>query len=102
MGPMTEPIGIQHDEAHHRYQALIGGEVAGTAHYRVREHKIFWHTEVKQESEAKGVGTALAKGVFEDLRARGEKAVIECPFLTAFLKRHSEYADLALPVNPSP
>jgi len=98
---MTEPIIIEHDEAHHRYQAVIAGEVAGTAHYRVREQKIFWHTEVKPEFEGKGVGTALAKGVFEDLHARGEKAVIECPFLTAFLKRHPEYADLALPANPS-
>jgi uncharacterized protein len=93
---MTEPIIIEHDEAHHRYQAVIAGEVAGTAHYRVREQKIFWHTEVKPEFEGKGVGTALAKGVFEDLRARGEKVVVECPFLAAYLKRHSEYADLVL------
>ena len=93
---MTEPITVRHDEAHHRYQALIGGEVAGTAHYRVREQKDFWHTEVKPEYEGQGVGSTLAKAVFEDLRARGEKAVIECPFLQAFLKRHPEYADLAL------
>ena len=93
---MTEPITVRHDEAHHRYQALIGEEVAGTAHYRVREEKDFWHTEVKPEYEGKGVGTALAKAVFEDLRARGEKAVIECPFLQSYLKRHPEYADLVL------
>jgi predicted GNAT family acetyltransferase len=93
---MTEPITVRHDEAHHRYQALIGEEVAGTAHYRVREQKDFWHTEVKPEYEGKGVGTALAKAVFEDLRARGEKAVIECPFLQSFLKRHPEYADLVI------
>ena len=93
---MTEPITVRHDEAHHRYQALIGEEVAGTAHYRVREEKDFWHTEVKPEYEGKGVGTALAKAVFEDLRARGEKAVIECPFLQSYLKRHPEYADLVI------
>ena len=93
---MTEPITVAHDEARHRYQALVGGEVAGTAYYRVREHKVFWHTEVKTEFEGKGVGSALAKGVFDDLRARGEQAVFECPFLAAFLKRHPTYADLAL------
>ena len=93
---MTEPITVTHDEAHHRYQALIDGEVAGTAHYRAREHKDFWHTEVKPEFEGKGVGSELAKAVFDDLRTRGEKAVIECPFLQAYLKRHPEYADLAL------
>jgi len=93
---MTEPITVRHDEAHHRYQALMGGEVAGTAHYRVREQKDFWHTEVKPEYEGKGVGTALAKAVFEDLRAHGEKAVIECPFLQSYLKRHPEYDDVVL------
>jgi predicted GNAT family acetyltransferase len=96
MGTMTDPITVEHDEAHHRYQALIAGEVAGTAHYRVREQKNFWHTEVKPEFEGKGVGSALAKGVLEDLRARGEKVIVECPFLTAYLKRHPEYADLVI------
>jgi predicted GNAT family acetyltransferase len=93
---MTEPISMLHDEAHHRYEALLDGVVAGSAYYRVRDTKVFWHTEVKPQFEGKGVGTALARAVFEDLRARGEKAVIECPFLTAYLKRHPEYADLAL------
>jgi len=93
---MTDPITVTHDEAHHRYQAIVGGEVAGTAHYRALEHKVFWHTEVKPEFEGKGVGSTLAKEVFDDLRARSEQAVIECPFLTAYLKRHPEYADLAL------
>ena len=96
MGTMTDPITVAHDEARQRYEALIGSEVAGTAHYRVQDQKNFWHTEVKPEFEGKGVGSALAKGVFEDLRSRGEKVVVTCPFLTAYLKRHPEYADLAL------
>ena len=93
---MTEPIRVVHDEAHHRYQALLGDEVAGTAHYRARETKIFWHTEVKPEFEGRGIGSVLAKRVFEDLRGRDEKVVVECPFLTAYLKRHPQYADLAI------
>jgi predicted GNAT family acetyltransferase len=96
MGFMTDPITVEHDEAHHRYNAIINGAVAGSAHYRVRDTKDFWHTEVKPEFEGQGVGSALARAVFEDLRSRGEKAKVECPFLTAYLKRHPEYADLVL------
>jgi predicted GNAT family acetyltransferase len=88
-------ITVVRDDAHHRYQALVDGEPAGAAHYRERPGVLtFYHTVVDEAFEGKGVGSALAKGALDDVRARGERIVVECPFITTFLKRHPEYADL--------
>ena len=88
-------ITVVRDDAHHQYQALVDGEPAGAAHYRVRPGiVIFYHTVVDEAFEGKGVGSALAKGALDDVRARGERIVAECPFIATFLQRHPEYADL--------
>jgi predicted GNAT family acetyltransferase len=88
-------ISVVRDDAHHRYDATVDGEPAGSAHYRVRPGiVIFYHTVVDEAFEGKGVGSALAKGALDDVRARGERIVVECPFIAAYLKRHPEYADL--------
>src|SRR4051794_5237324 len=88
-------ITVVRDDAHHRYQTLAGGAPAGAAPYRERPGILpFYHPVVDAAFEGKGVGSTLAKGALDDVRARGERIVAECPFIAAFLKRHPEYADL--------
>ncbi len=78
-----------------RYQARVDGRLAGFAAYRMRAGRIvLTHTEVDPAYEGKGVGTALAKAVLDDIRARGLVAIVQCPFISAYLRRHPEYADL--------
>jgi predicted GNAT family acetyltransferase len=79
----------------HRYEVLVDGQVAGSAHFRVTpEAVVFTHTNVKSEYEGHGVGSALARGALDDVRARGERVVAECPFIAAYIDKHPEYADL--------
>ena len=79
----------------HRYEARVDGELAGFAAYRLRgERIVLTHTEVDPAHEGKGVGTALARAVLDDIRARGLTAVVQCPFIGAYIRRHPEYADL--------
>jgi predicted GNAT family acetyltransferase len=44
--------------------------------------------------EGSGVGSALVAGALDDIRSRGLRVVPLCPFVAAFIRRHSEYADL--------
>ena len=72
----------------------VEGELA-LAYYRLDGNKIvLTHTEVPPRFSGQGVGSRLAKGVFDAIRVRGRKAVAECPFMAAFADRHPEYADL--------
>jgi predicted GNAT family acetyltransferase len=52
------------------------------------------HTRVPRELEGKGYGAALAKAALEYARAKGLKVIPTCPFVSAYLRRHKEYADL--------
>jgi predicted GNAT family acetyltransferase len=82
---------------HHRYEIHVDGSFAGFASYRPHpDNRVFLHTEVKPEYEGHGLGSALAKGLLDDVRARGLKVVPLCPFIAGYIGRHSEYADLVV------
>ena len=78
-----------------RYEARLGDRVVGFAEYRaVRGRLILFHTEVDPAFEGHGVGGRLASGALDDIRTRGLRVTVKCPFITAFMERHPEYQDL--------
>jgi predicted GNAT family acetyltransferase len=83
------------DAAAQRYEARLGGRVVGFSEYRwVRGRVIFFHTEVDATLEGRGIGSRLAAGALDDIRARGARITVKCPFIAAYLERHPEYDDL--------
>ncbi len=78
-----------------RYEALLGDRLVGKAEYRLAGSRIiFFHTEVDDAVEGKGVGSRLARGALDDARSRGLRITPRCPFIAAYIRRHPEYADL--------
>jgi uncharacterized protein len=79
-----------------RYEARLGDVVVGYSEYRRVQHDrlILFHTEVDPTLEGRGIGSRLAKGVLDDIRARGYRITVKCPFMAAYLKRHPEYGDV--------
>ena len=92
---MTD-VEVTNNEAEHRYEARVGGELAGSAYYDAADDLIvFTHTEVDDAFEGKGVGSALAKGALDDVRADGRRKVVpRCPFIKGWIDRHPDYQDL--------
>jgi NAD+ kinase len=81
-----------------RYEVLLGGEVAGFVEYRREPGRIdFLHTEISQGYEGRGLAGRLARSALDDARSRGVEVTVSCPFMTGYVERHPEYADLALP-----
>ncbi|MEA2608379.1 MAG: uncharacterized protein QOJ75_622 [Chloroflexota bacterium] len=78
-----------------RYEGRFGDRVAGFIEYRaVSGRVILIHTEVDPAFEGRGVGGRLASGALDDIRARGLKVTVKCPFVAAYMARHPEYQDL--------
>jgi uncharacterized protein len=75
-----------------RYEAFLGDEKAGYSEYHLQpERVVFTHTVVKPQFEGRGIGSRLAKFAVNDARDRGLRITPVCPFIRAWLRRHSEY-----------
>jgi len=91
-------IEVVHRPEQSRYELNVDGRLAGFVRYRPHaDHVEFLHTEVDPEFEGQGLGSRLAAGVLDDVRATAGRATVTCPFLAAFVKRHPEYEDVVPP-----
>jgi hypothetical protein len=81
----------------HRYEIGVDGAVAGYAAYRLRPGAVvFTHTEIDEAYEGQGLGSRLARGALDDVRASGSAVVPLCPFVKGYIERHAEYQDLVV------
>lgn len=87
---------VKNNPAESRYEAWLDGELAGFAEYGLSEHAIvFLHTEVDDMFGGKGVGSSLARGALDDVRAQGDRDVVAlCPFVKGWIAKHPDYQDL--------
>jgi predicted GNAT family acetyltransferase len=87
---------IVRNDDENRYEALVNGALAGFAEFTLTSQTItFTHTEVDDEYEGQGVGSALAQGVLDDAIRRGDRRIkVVCPFIKAWIERHPDYQHL--------
>ena len=88
-------VTVRDDPVSSSYELLLDGERVGRLHYLPTPGVVVLvHTEIAPELEGKGLGGRLVAGAFGDIRARGLSLVPICPFVTSYLERHPEHADL--------
>jgi predicted GNAT family acetyltransferase len=90
-----------------RYEIVAEGEAEPVAFvdYAMRDPStvLLMHTEVRPDLEGRGIGTRTARLVVDHVRDSGLKAIVGCPFLTSWLRRHPEQQDiLAKPLRQPP
>jgi predicted GNAT family acetyltransferase len=78
-----------------RYELLVDGDVAGQIRYTSAGDVLtLVHTDVSPSLEGEGLGGRLVRETLDDIRARGLGIVPLCPFVSSYVRRHPEYADL--------
>src|SRR5437870_5944530 len=88
-------IDVRDNREVQRYEARVGGELAGFSEYRSRPGLIaFIHTEVEPAFEHHGVATTLIGEALDDVRRRGFEVLPFCPFVNAYIESHPEYVEL--------
>lgn len=94
-GTATLMRGSIHDNVElNRFELDVEGGTA-VAYYSITPGVLtITHTEVPPELRHRGVGSELVRGALEWARARGLKVIPQCPFVSAFMERHPEFAEL--------
>ncbi len=85
---------VLNNPAQSRFELIADGGTAA-AYYDLSPGVItFTHTEVPRALEGRGIGSQLARGALEAVRAQGLKVVAECPFIRGYIERHPEFQNL--------
>jgi len=85
-----------------RYEMVVDGVTAFLTYTRHGDRLTLVHTKVPQALGGRGVGSRLATAVLGDVRNRRLGVVPECEFIAAFIKRHTEFADLVVAPDNAP
>lgn len=78
-----------------RFEAHVGGKLAGVIVYQERGGRVVaTHTEVDKRYKGRGIGSQLVQGMVDLLRSDGRRLQPVCPFVSAWLERHPDQADV--------
>ncbi len=87
--------GVRFDPDANRYIIELDGDYAGFSQVVLRDDQVvFIHTVVDEKFEGRGVGSRLIRAALEDVRDKGRRVVAVCPFVTAYLGKHPEWASI--------
>jgi len=93
-----ENLKVENNESKHRFEINLDEGTAFIQYTKPGEDVYnLYHTEVPPQFAGKGVGSSLAKGTLEYIKAEGKQIIPTCPFVAAYLKKHQEYLDLVKP-----
>jgi predicted GNAT family acetyltransferase len=74
---------------------VLDGQDIGFAEYVQKGGRyLFVHTEIDPEFGGRGLGTILAHGAMDAMRAEQARIVPLCPFIARWIADHPDYADL--------
>jgi predicted GNAT family acetyltransferase len=77
-----------------RFELDLDGGVGFVTYRRAAGVVTLLHAEVPAALNGRGYGSRLVRGTLDLLRAEGARVVPMCPFIAAFIERHSAYRDL--------
>lgn len=84
MEKCTKEVVVSNNEASSRFEAQVGE-----------------HSYVPPSLEGYGIGGQLARAGLEFARGEGLTVNAVCPFVKAYIRRHSEYSELVKSASPN-
>ena len=87
-------IQVQHNAERQRFETHLGDRLAYLSYTFEGDSVVFDHTFVPEEFRGRGAAATLVREGLEEARRQRWKIVPNCPYVAAFLERHSEFADL--------
>ena len=89
---MSDAVEVVDNEAEKRFEVTIDGHHALLTYKRNPKRMVLEHTEVPDELEGRGVGSALVKAAIAYAVEHELTVVPRCPFARSWLERHPDQA----------
>lgn len=90
-------VSVIHKQEARRFELVVDGLRSLLTYRRFGERIVFDHTEVPKALEGNGLAAKLARAALDFARANHLQVVPLCPYVSAFIRKHPEYQDLASP-----
>lgn len=84
-----------------KYTIAVEGSSVGLVAFADRDNKrVFYHTEVDDKFEGRGLASILVGEALEAARSDGKRVVPVCPMVAAFIKKRPQFSNITDPVTP--
>ncbi len=95
---MAEANGVEvrRNQAEEQFEVALGAGRAVLTYAEQNGKFYVLHTEVPEEMEGQGIGSALVREAMDYARGKGVKVVPLCPFAKAWLHRHHDYDEMVV------
>jgi uncharacterized protein len=87
---------VRDNKAQSRFELDVEGTTAFANYRATPQAIIITHTETPAALRGRGIASELVKAALELIRADGRRVIAGCGFVVDYLRKHPEYADLAL------
>lgn len=91
MQEQYKALPLVNNKEQQRFELEVDGYTAFIEYKESGKQMVLIHTEVPEELEGKGVGTAIVEKTLELIESNQQTLVPLCPFVIAFLKRHPDW-----------
>jgi predicted GNAT family acetyltransferase len=92
---MTEEYTLYNNAGRSRYELHIGQHKPLLEYMLQNDGTIYLtHIEVEPDLKGKGIGSYMIEAVLHDIESKGYRMVPICPFVTNYIRRHSEWNKL--------
>lgn len=93
----SDDIPVTHNQPEHRFETMVGGQLA-VCEYQLRGQQMeFTHTFVPSELRGRGIAEKLVRVALDTARDEARVVVPSCSYVDAFIRRHAEYQPLLGP-----
>jgi predicted GNAT family acetyltransferase len=82
---------VRHDEAAHRFEAVVDGHNSVLEYHLEGNCAIFVHTFVPPALRGRGIAEKLVRAGLDWARGEGKRVVPACSYVDTFMQRHPEF-----------
>jgi predicted GNAT family acetyltransferase len=87
----TFPAAVTDNREASRFELVVDGQTAFLTYERTPQSLVLVHTEVPPSLRGRHLADALAKAAIDAAHAEGVPFVAVCPFVKAYLRKHSHH-----------